>query len=280
MLSPWVPDDPVVSTVLGSTKTGDTYDVVDVMWSSLIMEYSSCVVHQLLSCVNTTCNWASLVDFLLNGLSSVKPSKFVYLVFWISVWDIAVFVWVTVSALHHGWASVSVIISSCRIDRASFVCDSVLVHPLVGHLWPSTVATHAERVTRYKNLGTDVNIWPGCVSRDFDSVWQSRSGSVCPAWTTVLWNVLVSNICQVVSPIDVVPSIVSRNIVHILFRWHVFEISSVCRCWFTTRVVWIIIPKWFWLWILEDVFSCDEPNKGQVCKVVHFIECKIWIIIL
>ena len=54
-------------------------------------------------------------------------------------------------------------------------------------------------------MGGDVDVGPGGLSGDLDSVGENRGGGMGPARSTVLGNVLVPHVGQVVGIVDVVP---------------------------------------------------------------------------
>lgn len=58
---------------------------------------------------------------------------------------------------------------------------------------------------RYHHLRGDVYVRPGSLSRNLYSVRDGRGGSMSPARPTVLRNVLVSQVCEIVYSVDVVP---------------------------------------------------------------------------
>jgi len=60
-------------------------------------------------------------------------------------------------------------VASSSIDRAGLVSDFVLAHPLESVVSLSTVATIIT-TARDKNLRSDVDIGPGSLSCDLDSI--------------------------------------------------------------------------------------------------------------
>ena len=46
--------------------------------------------------------------------------------------------------------------------------------------------TPVHGTTGYQDLGSDVDVWPGCLPRNLDSVWERRGGSLGPATSTIL----------------------------------------------------------------------------------------------
>ena len=63
-------------------------------------------------------------------------------------------------------------------------------------------------------MGSYVDVGPGGLARDLDPIGQRRSGGVSPARATVLRNVLVADICQVIRAVDVVPLPLGGQVIH------------------------------------------------------------------
>jgi hypothetical protein len=121
------------------------------------------------------------------------------------IWDEASLTWVTVTADFHGRALHSVVVTTSSVNRAGSVGNFVLGHPCEGVVGLTTVASLIWSLTRDKDLWGDVDVWPGSLSVDLNSIGKSRSGSMCPARTAVGRYVLVENVGQIVLAIDVVP---------------------------------------------------------------------------
>jgi len=56
-----------------------------------------------------------------------------------------------------------------------------------------------------KNLRSNVDVWPSCLSSDLDSIGKRRCGGMSPARSTILWDMLVSHVGKVIGSINVVP---------------------------------------------------------------------------
>jgi len=119
---------------------------------------------------------------------------------------------VAVSAVSHGGADTTVVKTTTSVHRAGLVGDLVLGHPLVGKDGITTVATEGVVLAVNKNLGSNVDVGPGGVSGDLDSVTEGRSGSVSPAGTAVLRYVLVTDVGEEVGSVDVVPDPLFREV--------------------------------------------------------------------
>jgi hypothetical protein len=105
-------------------------------------------------------------------------------------------------------------VSTSQVDRGLSISDLVSAHPLESLDSFSTETSHRfiVHITRDENLRGDVDIGPGSLSSDLDTIGESRSGSLSPARSTVLRNVLVPNVSKVVNSIDVVPKDLVGNV--------------------------------------------------------------------
>ena len=128
------------------------------------------------------------------------------------------------------------------VNRAGSVGDLVLGHPLEGAQSVSTVAAICITLARDEHLRRDVDIGPGSLPRDLDSVGQDRGRRVRPARATVLGDVLVVHVSQVVGVVYVVPDPLLRDgldvderSVHLLF-------GHDCRS-DVTEVLWVDVPR-------------------------------------
>merc|ERR1719507_217945 len=98
----------------------------------------------------------------------------------------------------------SIVVTTSNIDGTSFVRDSMICHPLVGHpCVPPVAAVH--RPARDQDLWSDVDIRPGGFPRNLDPVGERRSGSLGPTRAAVLRDMLVLCLGEVVHPIHLSP---------------------------------------------------------------------------
>jgi hypothetical protein len=74
-------------------------------------------------------------------LLSLEVSELINVVNLVFIRDKAWLKWITVSAKGDWGALNSVVVSSSLIDRASFIGDFVVVHPLESTKWLSSMAT-------------------------------------------------------------------------------------------------------------------------------------------
>ena len=91
------------------------------------------------------------------------------------------------------------------IRGACLVSDVVLMNPFVGVSGITSVATIVGLFAGDKNLWGDINIWPFGFSKDFDSVAEGGCGREGPAGATVLGDMLISLVGEVVGAIDIAP---------------------------------------------------------------------------
>jgi uncharacterized membrane protein HdeD (DUF308 family) len=88
-------------------------------------------------------------------------------VFWRNVTGLSRF---TVAAETHRTATNAVIPTSGLVNRTSFISDVIMMNPFVCVVRISTVAAIVFLFTGNQNLGSDVNVGPGSLAVNFDSV--------------------------------------------------------------------------------------------------------------
>ena len=153
--------------------------------------------------------------------------------------------------------------TSGSVNGAGLVGDLILAHPLEGVEGLSTVAAVVTGA-RDKNLWGDVDIGPSSLSGDLDSVREGGGGGMSPARSAVLWDVLVSNIGQVVDIINIVPNESLWDIVNWL-KWLLDEINLWLSIRFSARGRWVDE-----LQVLGSVgFLGGDTNKGEISGVFH-----------
>ena len=89
------------------------------------------------------------------------------IVFWRNVTSLT---WFAVAAESHSAAADTVIPASRLVNRASFICDVVLMDPFVCIVGITTMATVVFLFAGDQNLRSDVDVGPGSFALDFDSV--------------------------------------------------------------------------------------------------------------
>merc|ERR1719507_1408169 len=93
----------------------------------------------------------------------------------------------------------SIVVTTSNIDGTSFVRDSMICHPLVGHPGvPPVAAVH--RPAGDQNLWSNVDIRPGGFPRNLDPVGEGGGGCLRPARAAVLRDVLVLSLGEIVHP--------------------------------------------------------------------------------
>jgi hypothetical protein len=202
--SPWVSDLPVFDSVLLSV-TNDRDIVNDLLVSCLVFEDASFPGLKFVSDGDSAGNGSSLVDFLHHSLLSGDLPVGVNSVDVIDGCDEAGLVGLAVLADVDGGAVNTVSITSGLIDCAGLVSDLVLVHEVESTVCLSTIASHVVLGAWDHNLGGDVHIGPRSLSGDFDSVRKGRGGSLSPAWSAVLGNMLILKVGKVRDSVNVVP---------------------------------------------------------------------------
>jgi hypothetical protein len=102
---------------------------------------------------------------------SIHSSVFVNLINVVGIWDVAVSAWVAISAQSDIRAWVAVIVASGSVDRAGLVSDEVVLDVLVGGKGLTSMAPEVVvGVTGDQNLGSKVDVWPGGISYDLNSI--------------------------------------------------------------------------------------------------------------
>jgi hypothetical protein len=202
--SPGVSDDPVLSSVFHSEA--DHGDIVgDGGVIGVVDEDSSSVVLEGFGHCNSAGNGTSLVDLLSHVVLSFEGAEVGHVVDAVGVGHEAGLVGHAVLAHCDVRALDSIVMASCSVDGAGLISDFIVLHEVVGANGISSVAAIVEATAGNHYLGRDVNIWPGSISGDLDSVGERRSGSLGPAGAAVLGDVLVLDICEVVDAVDTVP---------------------------------------------------------------------------
>lgn len=128
--SPRISYYPILNSVLFS-PTGDADIVILLNSASLVGEYSSCVVYQLLSNSNSAGNWPPLIDLVFHGFFSFDFSELVNFVNFSPLLSPASLAWHTVFALNLSCASNTVVMTVGLVWWAGLISYAVLMDPLV-----------------------------------------------------------------------------------------------------------------------------------------------------
>ena len=167
--SPRVSYEPVrLSIFFSITNNGNIVDNVGV--TSLVTVNTASVVLKSLRNGDTTGNRTSLVDFLHHVLLTGDMTELINSVDEILVWDEACLTWVAVTADVHRRANLSIVETTSAVDGASLISNFVLRHPLESVVGLTTVASLVGCLTRDDNLRGDVDIGPGSLSSDLNTI--------------------------------------------------------------------------------------------------------------
>jgi len=202
--TPGVSNEPVWSSIF-LTKSYYTDFMDDILVMSGIIKDSRSVVFHIRGDGNTTSNWTSLINFLHHGLFTFKVSELFDLVNFVLIWDEARLMRITVSAFCNIGALNSVIMASGLIHGTGFISHFVVIHVFVSVHWFTTMASLILHLAGDKNLRSNIDIRPSCFSGNLDSIRQSRCSGVSPARSTVLWNMLVSNVGKIINSVNIIP---------------------------------------------------------------------------
>ena len=204
VLTPGVADEPVLLAILLTVSNdGDVVDDVEV--ASVITVDATSVFLEGVGDGNTASNGTSLVDLLHHSLLARDHAVLLNTVHEVLVGDEAGLARVAVTTHSHSRADLTVVKTATKIDGACLISDIVVSDPLKSVNRLTTVATHVSRLTGNDDLRRDVDIGPGSLTGDLYTIRESRGGSVGPAGTAVLWDVLVAHVGQVAHILDIVP---------------------------------------------------------------------------
>jgi len=120
----------------------------------------------------------------------------------VSIGDKTSFSRVAVSAVLHGRAFLSVVVTTSLVDRASSIGHGVLGHPFKGSEIVSSMTSVHVSLAGDQNLRRQVDIGPDSLTLNLNSVGEDGSSSVGPARSTVLRDVLVEDVSQEVCSVS------------------------------------------------------------------------------
>ena len=135
----------------------------------------------------------------------MSETEFINLVCCVFTRNKAGFIWFAVFAKAHWSAFLTIGPASSLVNRASFICNIILLDVLVGSQCWTTKAALVFLFTWNKNLRSQIDVWPSSLASNFNSIWQSWCWSMGPTWATILRQVLVSHVCQVVFSVNWTP---------------------------------------------------------------------------
>jgi hypothetical protein len=202
VIAPRVSNNPILLTILFA-PADDRHDVV-LHPKTRVAGDATGIIMKLVT-VKTASNRTALNDLLHHVLLTGYCTVLINLVDTILGRNGARLVGAAISAHFHGGALLAIGVSDCLVNRAGLISDLVLAHPPECSERVTTVAAERGVLTRDKHLGSNIDVRPGRLSRDFNAVREDRRGCVSPARAAVLRNVLVADVGQVVPSIDIRP---------------------------------------------------------------------------
>jgi hypothetical protein len=206
MATPRVTNSPVLLSGNLINTIADNRDVVDdVHVSSLVKVDARHVVLKGLGHGDTAGDGATRKNFLHHVFLTYDLTELIDLVHVVGVRDVASLTRGAVTADVHGGTHLAIVKALSAVDRAGLVSHFIVVHPFVGVVCLTTVATQILIFTGDDNLGRYVDVGPGSVTGNLDTVRERRGGGVGPAGTAVLGDVLVADVGKVVGAVDIVP---------------------------------------------------------------------------
>ena len=203
--APWVSNSPILGTVLNS-ESNDWNIVDNVLIASSVLIDTTSVFFKRIWDSYTTSNRSTLVDFLHHGLFSRNFAEFLDFVGVVFIWNKAVWAWLTVLANINGSTFNTIVMTSSLIDRTGLISNFIFVHKFERRDSFTTVATIIIHRAWNDNLRGDVDIGPLSFSGNLYSVRYGWGGSLSPAWTAILGNMLVFQICEVIDIVNIVPN--------------------------------------------------------------------------
>jgi hypothetical protein len=180
MGTPRVSDEPVLVAILDTIS--DNGDIVDnFKVTRVITEDATIVVLESIWDGDTASKGTSLVNLLHHIFFTSDLTVFINTVGVIVVWNEASLTGVAITAIAHGRASLTVVVTTGHVGRAGLISDVVLVDPFESIEGESTMATIIRSLTRDEDLRGDVDLGPGTITSDLDSIGESRGSSLGPA---------------------------------------------------------------------------------------------------
>lgn len=205
MSTPRVSYGPVLGTIGVNTVSYDWNVVYNIRVTGLVMEDSAGIVLKSVWNSNTTCNGASLINFLHHFCFSWYLSVLVSMEDLIRIWSVAFHcARITSFTLNISWAFLAVIMASCSVNGASLIRCLICMHPFKSIKSFTSVAALITTAGD-KHLRSNVNVRPSCTSCNLDSIRHSWCSCMCPTWTAVRWYVLISYIGQEIGAVHAIP---------------------------------------------------------------------------
>jgi len=182
VFSPGVSHEPVLFAGRRGTVSDDG-DGVDLLFVSSSIAVNTVTRESLkrIGDSDSTGDGSACGNLLHHVLLSLNITVLVGAVSLVLVGDEASLTGVAVSAVFHGGAFLSIIVTTSLVDRASSILNLVLGHPLEGGEVVSTVTSIHVGLARDQDLRRDVDIGPGGLTGDLDAIGEDGGGSVSPA---------------------------------------------------------------------------------------------------
>jgi hypothetical protein len=211
--SPGIPDNPVLGPIL-LTPSDHTDIMIQLLPASLINKDTRSVINQVLSDSNGTCDWPTLIDLIHNIQLPIHKPILTHSIDLSSFLSPAASIGQTILTLDLTGASNPVIQPVRLIGRAGLISDVIPVDPFVGGAGVAAVAALIHILAADQHLRGEVDVGPGGLPGDLDTVAQGGGGGEGPAGSAVDWDVLVALVGQVVRAVDVAPPEVSGQLGH------------------------------------------------------------------
>jgi len=192
MSTPRVSYGPVLGTICINTVSYDWNVVYNIDIACCVMVDSARIVLKSVWNSNTTCNRASLINFLHHFGFSCYFAVLISMEDLIRIWSVAFHcIRITSFTLDITWAFRAIIMSSCSVNGASLIRCLICMHPFVSIKSFTSVASIVPTAGD-KHLRSNVNVRPSCTSCNLDSIRHGWCSCMCPTWTAVRWYVLIS----------------------------------------------------------------------------------------
>jgi len=193
--SPGVLSNPVFLAIFTDIVANNFYVVFQNSISCSITINATFVGFEILRQGDSTCNRSILPNFLHHSSLSCHCSYLVHAINKIAIWNLTGLICFTRFTLDGLRTNLTVVESSCQIDRTRIVCYFIFAHPFEGVVRITTVTTLVFITARQKNLRWYDYFRPTSISLNFYSVGKNRSSSVCPVRATILGQILIFDSC-------------------------------------------------------------------------------------
>jgi len=191
--APRVANAPVGNTVLLSPSDNRNF-MNSMNITSDVVEDAAFVFVEAFGHSDGASKRTSLHELVHHSLFSLNVTILIYTILIVAWRNVASLSRFAVAAHLHGRAILTVGPATGLVNRTSFIGDVVFTNPFVPVVGISTVATVVFLFARDENLWSNVDIRPGSITCNLDTVREGRGGGLSPARPTVLGDVLVFNV--------------------------------------------------------------------------------------